>query len=268
MAILHVRIWHIFCAFRELSICRIQKSVEWVEFLRLCVSFCLMVLGIHSNNFRKHSELHQLRQTIKPREENSSEPPPSLPPRFLELLSRTAKIKATWEGARSDLEDQSGSGYDMAMANHLVHHGFTDDETKSIFRSMLSGRGAKVKDECYTRTIGKARSASHGARLPAADAADQYLVDRQFDSPDGLHYRWYREGWLRYDGMVYHPFSKIDLQADVTGYLQGHEARERTTNTLVTRKTDFFEFCFRTARSKTEVCVLSTENRSTSWRRE
>jgi hypothetical protein len=56
----------------------------------------------------------------------------SLPPKFLELLEHNAKIKATWGGNRKDLKDQSGSGYDMAMANQLVSHGFSDSEIKAI----------------------------------------------------------------------------------------------------------------------------------------
>ena len=157
----------------------------------------------------------------------------SLPPRFLELLKHNAKIKATWEGNRKNLKDQSGSGYDMAMTNQLVSHGFSDNEIKAILRAMPSGRGAKARDAYLDRTIVKARSASDQDQLSAANLADQYLSDRQLHSPDGLCLRWYRETWFRYNGMSYDPLPMPDLIADVTAYLQSSGARHKTTKTFV-----------------------------------
>ena len=159
--------------------------------------------------------------------------PPTLPPRFLELLQHNPKIKGIWEGNRKDLKDQSRSGYDMALANQLALHEFTDDESKTILRLMPSGRGTKATDAYLNLTIGKARSASNEGKLLPVDLADQYLFDRQLQTEEGLLLRCHQQKWLRYNGKAYDQLPIPDLQADVTTYLQSSDARSKTTSSFV-----------------------------------
>jgi putative DNA primase/helicase len=161
----------------------------------------------------------------------------SLPPKFLDLLKHNAKIKATWEGKRLDLEDDSRSGHDMSMTSQLVSHGFTDDEIIAILFEMPSGRGDEATGDYLRLTINTARQ--NQSRSPTnpttspADLADAYLRDRQLHSEEGLCLRWHRETWFRYNGMSYDPLPIYDLQADLTTYLQSSEARDKTTKTFV-----------------------------------
>ncbi len=83
--------------------------------------------------------------------------PSELPERFHTLLGKNRVITLTWEGKNTNLKDQSGSGYDMAMANHLVAQEFIDEEIVCILRHMPSGRGLEAREDYLSRTIGKAR---------------------------------------------------------------------------------------------------------------
>ena len=83
--------------------------------------------------------------------------PDELPQRFQTLLAKHRAIAATWRGERPDLKDQSGSGYDMAMAALLVSQGFCDNEIAAILRRMPSGKGAAATEAYLSHTIGKAR---------------------------------------------------------------------------------------------------------------
>ena len=172
------------------------------------------------------------------REQNHSQrTDPSLPPRFLNLLKHNAKIKATWEGKRLDLEDDSRSGYDMSMASQLVSHGFTDVEIIAILLEMPSGRGAEATGDYLRLTINTARQNS--SRPPTkpttsyADLADEYLRDRRLNGTDGLRLRYHRQTWLRYGGKYYELLGDHELRADVMVFLRQSPAREKTTQHLV-----------------------------------
>jgi hypothetical protein len=162
--------------------------------------------------------------------ENKSQPTTlAIPKRFFALLEQNPKLKATWDGKRKDLKDESGSGYDMALTNQLARHNFTDDEMKIILMSMPSGRGAKAKEAYHDRTIRKARSGQNEDKLSPADWADRYLLERGLKSSDGLLLRCHRDTWLVYNGVSYDPIPTSDIETDVTMYLGASEARHRTT---------------------------------------
>jgi hypothetical protein len=56
--------------------------------------------------------------------------------KFQALLSNIRKARETWEHKRKDLKDQSGSSYDMALANFCVASGFTQQEVVNSLIAM------------------------------------------------------------------------------------------------------------------------------------
>lgn len=58
------------------------------------------------------------------------------PTKFNALLAATRKIRETWEHKRADLKDQSGSSYDLAMANYCVKTGYSLQETVNVLIAM------------------------------------------------------------------------------------------------------------------------------------
>lgn len=83
--------------------------------------------------------------------------PDELPEKLQMLLAKNRRVKDTWNGERPDLADQSGSGYDMAMASILVRQGFSDIELAAVLRHMPAGKGREATDAYLSHTIGKAR---------------------------------------------------------------------------------------------------------------
>jgi hypothetical protein len=84
-----------------------------------------------------------------------------LPQEVTILLENDALFKKTWERKRPNLKDQSGSGYDLALANILVAGGFTDQQIADVilaWRKHHNENVAKAMRRDYLmRTIGKAR---------------------------------------------------------------------------------------------------------------
>ena len=78
-----------------------------------------------------------------------------LPERFQALLAKNRRIKETWDGTRN-INDQSGSGYDMAMASILAKLDFTAEEIAAVLVRMPSGKGADATPAYLEHTIGKA----------------------------------------------------------------------------------------------------------------
>ena len=79
-----------------------------------------------------------------------------LPPRFVALLAKNRTIKTTWDGIRPDIDDQSGSGFDMSMASILVPYGFSPKEIAAILKQMPSGKGLEASGSYLEHTISKA----------------------------------------------------------------------------------------------------------------
>lgn len=79
-----------------------------------------------------------------------------LPEKFEKLLVSNEKLKATWDGKREDLKDQSRSGYDMSMACKLANMGFNADEIAAVLLQMPSGKNKDTTFPYLKVTIGKA----------------------------------------------------------------------------------------------------------------
>jgi len=95
--------------------------------------------------------------------------PEDIPDRFWRVLEEDHRLKDTWEGRRDDLDDQTRSGYDMALANLLVRYGFTDGEIASILRASPSGKGTDAMPQYLALTIGKARRGQSKRKLVILD---------------------------------------------------------------------------------------------------
>ncbi|MBA7497244.1 hypothetical protein ES702_07856 [subsurface metagenome] len=107
--------------------------------------------------------------------------PGEIPDKFWVLVKANSKIKATWDGKREDLKDKTRSGYDMALANLLVAHGFTDNETASVLRRSTTGRGKDATLHYLNRTIGEARRVWDKRK-------EEPMKDEKFD--------WTKEKWI------------------------------------------------------------------------
>lgn len=73
------------------------------------------------------------------------------------LIANDDKFSATWEHKRTDLQDQSGSGYDQALANQAAMAKWSAQEIVDLLVSFADKHGLKHKaEEYYKRTVGKA----------------------------------------------------------------------------------------------------------------
>jgi len=89
--------------------------------------------------------------------------PDAQPPfeRFQVLCDTIPEFKASWDHQRKDFKDQSGSAYDMALANLVVKGGWTDQEIADL---LIAHRrrykdDLKLRDSYYAKTISRARAA-------------------------------------------------------------------------------------------------------------
>ena len=116
--------------------------------------------------------------------------PSELPEKFLKLLGTNDRIRATWEGDRPELNDQTRSGYCMAMAHLLVRERFTDEEIAVVLLEMRPDSG---KDS-IALTIAKARGSDDQKLQGSASATTIQLevedivgfVHRDIEHPDPL----------------------------------------------------------------------------------
>jgi hypothetical protein len=131
------------------------------------------------------------RAETRPREVNlSSVPADAKPPpeKFAYLMGRDEKFRNTWDRRRPDLQDQSASGYDMALTHIAVMAGWSDYEIACLlveYRRRFGEDIAKAQRLDYlARTIGKARARARqegalGALIEAGTAASQRGMDGQ-----------------------------------------------------------------------------------------
>jgi hypothetical protein len=97
--------------------------------------------------------------------------PKRIPKRFLDQLEVDGKLKRTWNGQRSDLNDQSGSTYDMALACQLVGLGFSTGEIAKILSEADYPKHNSRSTGYLKRTIRKAIDTINSRRN------DHYHVD-------------------------------------------------------------------------------------------
>ncbi len=108
----------------------------------------------------------------------------------------------TWDNQRSDLENQSCSGYDFALANIGVACGLTDQQVADLLishrarfqRSKQERRGASYL-RYLCRTIGRARGGNRSSQAAATDwaefernvqpASDNHIVEIATQSESG-----------------------------------------------------------------------------------
>jgi len=82
-----------------------------------------------------------------------------IPPRFEELLKKNKKLQNTYlTKDRPDISDQTGSGYDMALANLLIKNKFNDSEIATIIRNSKTGTKKKITPSYLAITIRKGRA--------------------------------------------------------------------------------------------------------------
>lgn len=84
--------------------------------------------------------------------------PEETPDRFWRILEEDPKLRATWDGKRKDLKDNTRSGYDMALANLLMPYSFSDSEIAAILQASPSGKAKEATKQYLSLTIGKARN--------------------------------------------------------------------------------------------------------------
>lgn len=103
--------------------------------------------------------------------------PKELSKRFYDLLNTNDKLRNTWDGNRPDLVDQTRSAYDMALANLLVKHNFSDEEIAAILRASPSGKQAEANSHYLGVTIQKARAglSGNGSRSTPASSVEESL---------------------------------------------------------------------------------------------
>ena len=82
------------------------------------------------------------------------------------LLEGNEIFRATWERDRPDLNDQSASGYDLALAIQMARAGWPDQEIVDalIFWRASQGEGSKLRKDYYQSTIEKAKLAATKGR--------------------------------------------------------------------------------------------------------
>ena len=70
-----------------------------------------------------------------------------------------SKFRQTWKKDRPDMQDQSASSYDMALANAAVRADWPDQEVVNLLIAFRRAHGfdLKLREEYYALTIGKAK---------------------------------------------------------------------------------------------------------------
>ena len=93
------------------------------------------------------------------------------------LLANDAKTKRTWHRRRTDLPDQSSSGYDLALANAAAASGWSDQEIVNLLiaHRRMHKSDLKLRQDYYAGIILKCRelhqTASILAEMTAEDAS-------------------------------------------------------------------------------------------------
>jgi len=87
------------------------------------------------------------------------------------------KLIAAFDRKRTDLEDTSSSGQDMALAAAAALEGWTDQEIADALVAAAVVNGEPVKSESYyLHTVGKARSGATAARAETEEAVAEALA--------------------------------------------------------------------------------------------
>lgn len=109
--------------------------------------------------------------------------------KFEALVSAEPKFHQSWERKRSDLKDESASGYDLSLASFAARAEWTDEEIAALLISHRKKHGddLKLREDYYRRTISKAReeiqdeggteAAEEVLSMPESDGKRQASLD-------------------------------------------------------------------------------------------
>lgn len=93
---------------------------------------------------------------------------PAIPDEVARLMEADDKFKKTWNKRRRDLEDQSASSYDLAIANEGAYRGWSDQaiaDAIGAWRRIHGANESKSRRRDYLqRTIAKAKAAHKSVR--------------------------------------------------------------------------------------------------------
>jgi hypothetical protein len=80
---------------------------------------------------------------------------------LLRWIEQDLRFRNTWKRERDDLSDQSGSGYDMALASFGASIGLSDQQIVDLIvhHRRIHGEQRRTRVDYYHRTISKARKA-------------------------------------------------------------------------------------------------------------
>lgn len=131
--------------------------------------------------------------------------------KFDELSAGSERFRKTWARQRDDLQDQSASAYDLALASQAARAGWTDNEIVALIREWRAKHGEGFKARTLRYTLARAaerRRQSTAApdllrRLAAAgesdtDNAERLLVrygDRLLWTPHAGWFVWTGRQW-------------------------------------------------------------------------
>lgn len=159
---------------------------------------------------------------------------------FEALTDNIPKFKATWNRARKDLQDTSGSSYDMALANMAIAAGLDDQTTVDLLIAhRRKHNDEKPRLDYYQRTIAEARNKmdQHRERVQAAsnvhDPADKDAVrgdlrtllgfdivkiEKQLTEPPAF--------------LIYFPNGQVKNMGDARGLIDQHLFRNHVANAI------------------------------------
>ena len=159
--------------------------------------------------------------------------PDEIPDRFWRILGEDSKLKTTWEGKRTNLKDDTRSGYDMALANLLIPYGFSDSEIAAILKDSPSGKGQDAKPQYLSYTIGKARASWNKNKLSQKEKPSRIKFNpRPYSlevlSNNFLKYDKYKRFWI-YDKTVgiWRDKAELILNSDLRKKILGDKDYKR-----------------------------------------
>jgi hypothetical protein len=117
-----------------------------------------------------------LSQPVNQKSRTEVTPAAEVPVKFWSLLNRDRKIRATWDGNRPELRDQSRSGFDQSMASSLARRGFSKREVSAVLREMPSGKGAAAHPAYVNLTVAKAFTPRTMSANPVPDQLNIVLI--------------------------------------------------------------------------------------------
>ena len=79
----------------------------------------------------------------------------------------------------------------------------------------------------------EAKNETKRQKLSPADLAEQFLQVSNLQTQEGLHLRWHREGWFKFDGRIFVPLPLHDLKAHIMAFLRNSASRNQANQTLV-----------------------------------